>query len=256
MTAIDLGGQSFGTGVRDVNGSLWKMARPQGWDAPVFRNEDGAPTFRSGAFETEALHGARAIVCSGLVRCATQALAWQAYNLLPTFSPVGADISLVVHEPGGDKALRVRQAAKPDIRRPEGNVVFFELHLKALYPFKRATTPVVFNIPAGATSEFTHAGTFAAEMEVRTTGTGTVTLKSYGATQGTGSTSVPSGTVMTSGFGFYYHPRTVVGPLPTEANLYNSLIPANHWLAIPPGANAIQNTGTAPVQITYYPTWE
>lgn len=254
MIAIDLGGQSFGTGVRDADGSLWKMALPTGWDAAVFRNEDGVPTFRNGAFEAEALHGPRALSCTGLVRCATEALAWQAYNVLPQLSPIGADIGLVVHEPGGDKGLRVRQAAKPNIRRPDGNVVFFELSLKALYPFKRATAPLVVNIPAGATADFTHLGTFAAEMEVVTTGAGTVTLKSYGAIQGTGSSSVPSGTVMTSGFGFTNRARTVLGP--TGQNLYNSLIAGNHWLAIPSGANSIQNTGTAPVRITYYPTWE
>ncbi|GAB3081065.1 hypothetical protein GCM10027053_52040 [Intrasporangium mesophilum] len=253
-TAIDLGGQSFGTGVRDANGALWKMALPRGWDAPIFRNEDGAPTFRDGAYEAEALHGARALVCSGLVRCATDALAWQVYYLLPTLSPVGRDIDLVVHEPGGDKFLKVRQGAKPDIRTPQAGVVFFELNLKALYPFKRSTTPMVRTINAGATDGFACQGTVAAEMEVRTLSSGTVTLKSYGAVQGTGATSVPSGTVFTSGFGFSNPERTVIGP--AGENLYNSLIPANHWLAAQPGTNTVQNSGTANVRLTYYPTWE
>lgn len=253
MTQVDLGAKSFGTGVRDVNGSLWRMAIPGGWDAAIFHSEDGTPTARNGAFETESLNGERLLTCPGVVRCTSEAIAWDVYNSIPTLSPIGTDIDLVVHEPGSNKGLRVRQAMKPDIRRPEGNVVFFDLTLKALYPFKRATTPVVVTINAGATSAFTHAGTFPAEMEVRTTGTGTVTLKSYGAIFGTGSTSVPSGSIFTSGFGFTNLERTAVGP--SGENLYNSLIPTNHWLAVVAGANSIQNTGTAPVQITYYPTW-
>lgn len=250
---IDLGAKSFGTGVRDGSGSLWRMGIPDGWDAATFRNSDGDPTGREGAFETEALDGARMLTCSGAVRCVSEAIAWDVYNYLPTLAPNGSDIDLVVHEPAGNKSLKVRQAARPDVRRPQGNVVFFDLALKALYPHKRSTSSVVVTIAAGATASFTHSGTFPAEMEVRTTSTGTVTLTSYGAIQGTGATSVPSGSIFTSGFGFTNLPRTAVGP--TGLNLYNSLIPTNHWLAVLAGANSIQNTGSANVQVTYYPTW-
>lgn len=129
----------------------------------------------------------------------------------------------------------------------------YSIQLTAPDPFRRATTSTVVNIAAGATAAFTHVGSFAAEMEVRTTSTGTVTLKSYGAIFGTGATSVASGSIFTSGLGFTNPPRTAIGS--TGLNIYNSLIPTNHWLAVLAGANSIQNTGSASVQITYYPTW-
>lgn len=147
--------------------------------------------------------------------------------------------------------VRVTQSAVFDwVNDVEFN---YSIQLTAADPFRRATSSTTVTISAGATGAFTHVGTFPAEMEVRTTSTGTVTLTSYGAIQGTGATSVPSGTIFTSGRGFTNPPRTVVGP--TGLNLYNSLIPTNHWLAVLAGANSIQNTGSANVQVTYYPTW-
>lgn len=251
---IVLGPRTFNTGVAAplVDGARWFMGIPDGLDTASMRGRDEEPTGEHGLEELEALHGARILRCQGIVRASSQAAAWAAYRELRSLSPLGRDIELVVHEPGGSKFLLVRQGAEPVIDRPRSNNVTYTLTLKALYPFLRAVDPIDVPIAAGDSETFDDDGSAAAEIEVTTTGAGTVVLSAGGLTLTCG--SVPSGTVLTSGPGFTNDAASVVGP--GGEDLFAAMVPGYEWPAVVPGSNTFANTGTAPVIVRRYPTYE
>lgn len=247
---IDLGDVTFNTGIPGTPGPFgcrYRMGIPDGWESPPMRGGDGEPTGMHGGFELEALHGTGVLVCRGVVYAPTQAAAWEAYNYLPTLSRLGQDVDLVVHEPGVPKWLQVRRAGRPDIDRPSGGVVQFTLPVKALYPFKRALTPVEVLIIEGASPTFTADGIEAAEVTIEATTGGTIHLSIGGLTLTTGDNTVEAGTV------FSTLDRTVEDP--SGVNLYNVLAPDSQWPAISPGANTAVNGGTADLALTYHPTY-
>ena len=127
----------------------------------------------------------------------------------------------------------------------------FHIEVTATDPFARSTTPVTVPILAGTTENFTATGTVPAELEVTTTSSGTVHVEQGGLA--IMASSVPSGTVFTSGPGFANLPRSVVGP--GGEDLYSLTLPGTQWPAVVPGANSILNQGTAAVQVRYFPTY-
>lgn len=246
MIRIDLGSVTFNTGIADASGRLWRLTIPEGWDAAVVRDDDGVPTGRDGAYEVESLDGPRMLVSKGVVRCPSEATAWDAYrNVIPTLVPRGSDITMTVYEPSNPLWANVRRSEAADIQRPAANVVFFELAHKALYPHLRGVTASTVTIAAGATVTVTHSGTFAAEFTATTTSSGTVRLASAGLQLECA--SVPSGTVFDS------QEFTVTDSGGTD--LYGLIEPGSEWPAVSVGAVDWINSGTADVDLTFYPTY-
>lgn len=127
----------------------------------------------------------------------------------------------------------------------------YAIELTAPDPHKRGMDAVTVAITAGTSPNLTNAGTEAAEVQITTTSTGTVILTAAGLTLET--TSLPSGTVLTSGRGFAGAEWSVVGP--TGTDLFSALVPGYQWPAVEPGTNPWASTGTANTSVTYYPTY-
>lgn len=248
----DLFGTSANTATADANGCRWTVASSDGWDAPDQRTQFASPSGRHGQYGFNRFADGRPVVIKGLVFAPSQDAAWLAYDKITSAMPglTGSGV-ITAYEPV-PKSLTVSQAGPPRVSKPaENGIITYWLTLVAEYPWKRATTPVTFTISPGATAMFTDAGTFAAEIQVTTTSAGTVQLSASGQTLRT--STLPSGSVLTSGPGFTNPERTVRGP--SGADLFSATLSPMQWPAVSPGDNSFVNSGTANLSVTYYPTY-
>lgn len=248
---VDIGSVVASTGVATADNCLWLVTDVEGWDAPDMRGVRSDPTARPGSYLTGAMHGGRIIRVHGLVEGATREDAWAAYYRCTGSLPgLFDELDFVVYETP-TKSLTVRQAEPPAVSAPVNASFTFTLALLAEYPYKRLLDPVTESLAAGATASFTASGNIAAEIEVTTTSAGTVVLSASGQTLRT--SSLPSGSVLTSGPGFTNPERTVRGP--DGSDLFGATLSPMQWPAMEIGTNPWVNAGTADVDITYYPTY-
>lgn len=248
---VDLGDVVTSTLEPTADGAEWLVTRIEGWGAASQRGGRLEPTGANGVERDSSLYGGRILEVLGYVEAPTRAAAWAAYYRCTGALPGLLDgMVLTVHEEPA-KSLRVVQDAPPEVEEPVDGCFSFTLKLLAEYPLKRATDPVDVEILAGDSETFTAAGNAAAEIELTTTGAGTVNLSAGGLTLTCG--SVPSGTVLTSGPGFDNAEATVIGP--SGADLFGAMVPGYEWPAVVPGLNTFVNAGTASVVVRYYPTY-
>jgi hypothetical protein len=248
----DLFGIQANNDVADSDGNVWAGVRIDGWDAPDQRSSLLTPTAIHGQSLIERYANGRTMMVNGLVKSPTDAAAWLAYDRLTSAMPglLGSG-AIVGYEPVV-KSLTVKQSAAPRVSQPLERQVRFVLTVLAEYPWKRALTPVTVAIAAGATVPFTATGSFPAEIQVTTTGAGTVDLTGPGGLRlRTG--SLPSGAVLTSGFGFTNPKRTIRSS--GGANLYGLIVQPMQWPCVVPGSNSFVNAGTAALSLTYFPTY-
>lgn len=235
----------------DPDGCSWTVASSDGWDAPDQRTSLGALTGRDGQRVSNMYADGRPVVVKGRIFAPDDAAAWAAYDratsTMPGLRGVG---EIVAHEPT-PKSLSVIQAGPPRVSKPAGGNLVYWLTLVAEYPWKRALTATTVTVGAGATVSHTAAGTFAAEIEVTCTTTGTVDLTIAGLRLRTG--TLNAGVKLTSGPGFTNPKRTIISS--TGVNLFGLIVQPMQWPAIVPGSNSIHQAGTANLSIRYFPTY-
>lgn len=246
---IDLGDLSFNTLVADGNGTHWIITHPdglEGWDSPSLRQSFQDPAIKHGTVLTESLLGSRSLILRGIVKAPSEAAYWVAYNdLLGQVNNLITDIDLVVHEPT-PKQMGVLRGGQPRVR-PIGVGAFdFEVPLLARDPLKYSTTEQQVAVGASSTVTCTNAGNFTTGPRVTTTSSGTVVLQNNRTGQRITTESLPSGTVLD------FAARTVYTG---STNRYTSLTPDSVWWELQPGANNIQNTGSASVSVVYRAAW-
>lgn len=242
---VDLLGRECNTDAADEDGAVWSVAQVDGWDAPDQRTTFQAPTDQHGSVGLGFFAHGRGLVVTGSVEAVTQDGAWAAFNRAASSMPgLLGEGEVVIDEPT-PKTLTVRQSGPPRINPPLNGVFTFQLTLLAEYPWKRAVDPVTVTIAAGTSETFDHDGTFPAEFTATTTSSGTVGLSCAGLTLSAG--SVASGTVLDS----LEHTITGSG----GADLYGSIVAGSEWPAVVVGSNTWTNSGTADVELTFYPTY-
>jgi hypothetical protein len=241
----DLFGTSANTDTPDANGCTWTVASSEGWDAPDQRTEFTSPTSQHGVYGSNRYADGRPVIIRGLVFAPTQEAAWLAYDRITSGMPGLMDSGDIVSYEPVPKMLTVHQAGPPRVSKPADGRLRFELALIAEYPWKRALSAVTVPVAAGDSETFTPAGTFAAEVIVTTTSTGTVDFGAGGLTLR--ASSVASGTVFDS------LERTVTSA--GGADLFGSTLPGIQWPAVAVGSNTFVNNGTADVELSYFPTY-
>jgi hypothetical protein len=247
----DLFGTSANTDTPDANGCTWTVASSEGWDAPDQRTQFDRPTAQHGQFGSNRYADGRMVVIRGLVFAPTQEAAWLAYDRITSAMPgINGSGDIISYEPV-PKVLTVSQAGPPRASKPADGRLSFQLTLLAEYPWKRAVTAETVTVAAGAEPLEAHAGTFAAEIEVTTTSTGTVDLTIGSQRLRWG--SLTSGSVLTSGPGFDNPKRTAVGP--SGENVFGLIVQPMQWPAMAPGDNVLENNGTANLSVRYFPTY-
>ena len=235
----------------DAPGDYRLTTMVEGWGSPARRLTITPRTGAHGAYLLGQQWAERTIVHSGLIECSTATVANTIAQELAALAP-GVDYAYVVdHEAIGSLACTVQVALGPEPEWVDDRSFTYILTLVAPDPFKRALSPETVSIATGTSVPFTALGTAAAEIEVTTTSSGTVHVEQGGLA--IMASSVPSGTVFTSGPGFDNLPRSVVGP--GGEDLYSLTLPGTQWPAVVPGANSILNQGTAAVQVRYFPTY-
>ena len=246
---VTLAGQVM-DGTPDSEGVRWfNGADIVGYDSPPVRINDQERTAAHGGYGPERLYASRILTLPGWCECPSLEAAFAVRERLHGLMSG----ELIVHEPV-PKVLTVVSGGAPRSTEPldgPNPLVEWSIPLIARNPFKRALDPVTVAIAAGGTGSFTATGRFPAELEVTTTSSGTVHVEQGGLA--IMASSVPSGTVFTSGPGFDNLPRSVVGP--GGEDLYSLTLPGTQWPAVVPGANSILNQGTAAVQVRYFPTY-
>ena len=245
---VTLAGQVM-DGSLDSEGVRWFNGDITGYDSPPVRINDSDRTAAHGGYGPERLYASRLLTLPGWCECPSLEAAFSVRERLHSMMSG----ELIVHEPV-PKVLEVVSGGAPRSMEPLDAptvLVEWQIPLVAHNPFKRALSPAVESIAAGATGSFSATGRFPAELEVTTTSAGTVHIEQGGLAIMAG--SVPSGTVFTSGPGFDNLPRSVVGP--SGEDLYSLTLPGTQWPAVVPGSNSILNLGTADVQVRYYPTY-
>jgi len=246
-------GQECNTDAADADGNVWSVESVDGWDAPDQRQQELAPTGQHGSNLTGIYAEGRRIVITGAVEASSQSGAWVAHSRITAALPglLGSG-DVLVFEPGTTKSLTVKRSGKPRITDPVMHYLAFSLTLLAEYPWKRSLTSVTVAVAAGATVPFTATGSFPAEVQVTTTSAGTVDLTGPGGLRlRTG--SLPSGAVLTSGFGFTNPKRTIRDA--GGASLFGLIVQPMQWPCVVPGSNSFVNAGTAALSLTYFPTY-
>lgn len=237
-------------GTPDANGCVWNLEIIEGWDSAEVRAPRTNRTAGHGTWGPRRLFGGRPLIAKGWVDAPDMAAAFDARDELHSLT----DGTVVVHE-SVEKQIDVvhdGEIRSSDPIDTGGKTWFrFEIPVVAPYPFKRATSPVTVSVPAASTVVHSAAGTAAAEIEVTTTSSGTLSLDIGGLVLS--AWLPPNGTVLTSGPGFTNLPRTVVGP--GGADEYGRVNPGAQWPAMSPGSNDLVNGGTASFDVTYYPTY-
>lgn len=237
----------------DSNGVLWRVLREGllGWDSPLVDSPRSLISGKHGVAMAGNWYRDRNVTVRGRVKAPTDALAWEAYyQILNEIPGVNGSGQLLVGEPV-PKWLDVELADDPDLTDPRNGRFNFQIPLTAEYPFKRAVGTVTVPVGAGATVAHTAQGRAAAEIEVTTTTAGTVVLSIAGLTLRT--SALPAGSVLTSGPGFTHPERTVRGP--AGEDLFSATLSPMQWPAVAPGDNSLVNSGTASLEVTYYPTY-
>ncbi|WP_076260879.1 hypothetical protein [Intrasporangium flavum] len=253
-TLIEFAGVTFNTGEPDADGCLWSMRVPQGWGRPPQQVDVTEPTVAPGGDQSSNRRKPWPLLARWRVRCPDEATAWATYNRCHEMPGDGLDraATLLVGE-AVPKWVSVIQTAA-DITEPRGNLlVFAEVELSALVPFKRGADERSITLAPGETKTLRNAGTRAATLVVTTTGAGTVQLRQNASGQVMRTrTSVATGTV------FDCREQSVT----TSAGL--DIFPMgspSEWLSIPggtltiPADTGLTNQGTAPVTVSCYDTY-
>lgn len=233
----------------DVDGVNWLVTGLDGWDSPDIRASVVTPTARHGDVTAKALLASRSLTLYGLVKASTLAGFYTAQNRLQEFSSsMVVPMSFVVEE-DIERVCYVVRAGRVRTTPAGLRALTFEMPLTAPDPLKYAVTPVVTSVAAGASGVLTNVGNFTSEnYEVEADADGD--LKVINTTFGTRGLTTDSG--VASGTVFNGLARTVYdGDNPA----YGVLGPSAVWWGILPGANAVDNDGTAAVTITYRPAW-
>ncbi|HET8537640.1 MAG TPA: hypothetical protein VFL73_10725 [Solirubrobacteraceae bacterium] len=155
---------------------------------------------------------------------------------------------IVVHEPV-PKLVIAEQDDSPWASKPLNGIVRYELTLVCPRPFKRALTPRTAILPAGASVSLTNAGNFAAPVDVKTTGPGTVKLR-----QGTSGAVMRTRVSVGSGTKFDAAARTVRSA--AGLDIYDVMASPSEWLSVARESSVpVTNQGTATVELTIYDTY-
>ncbi|HEY1177709.1 MAG TPA: hypothetical protein VGF17_16260 [Phytomonospora sp.] len=253
-TLIDFAGVHFNTGAPDADDCVWNMRIPKGWAAPVQQVDVVEPTTAPGGDQAVNRAKPRPLVARWIVRAPSDAAAWAAYErcqAMPGFGLNKAAI-LVVHEPVA-KWLQVIQTGI-DVDEPRGNrLVFAEVDLSALYPYRRGVEERTETLAPGQTKTLQNAGREAAPLKVTTTGAGVVKLRQTASGQLMQTrVSVASGTVLDS--------RTSSAVTAGGVEFFPMGSPSE-WLSLPagdidgPSSTNVTNQGGAPVLLSWYDTY-
>lgn len=228
------------------------VPRWTGWDdSPAIRFSMPDQMVEDGAWDDPvAAVDERVIAIDGVVDQTSHAAAIAIRNELANLRP--RTLYTITADDGVDVRWVQARVTKGAVFEWVTDVMFrYSIELTAPYPHKRAVDPVVESIAAGTSPSLTNDGSVAAEVEITTTSSGTVVLTAAGLTLET--TTLPSGTVLTSGPGFANDKWSVVGP--SGEDLFSAMVPGYQWPAVSPGSGVWASTGTANVDVTYYPTY-
>lgn len=230
-------------------GGRAKVLDIDGWLAASNTRSRSRRTGGHGSWSSRGWRAEKPIVIEGQITYPSSALAAEERRAMLALGGYGETV-LVVTDALGTLGQLV-EVDDVDIPPVHDRMIRFTYELTATDPFARSTTPATVAVAAGATVPHTADGKAAAEIEVTTTTAGTVVLSIAGLTIRT--SELPAGTVLTSGPGFTNPERTVVGP--AGENLYTATLAPMQWPAMSPGSNELVSTGTADVDVTYYPTY-
>lgn len=238
--------------VNRTGGDFRHVPRWAGWDdAPTVRFNMPDLMLEDGSWDDPvAASDKRVISIDGIIDQPTHAAAIAVRNELANLQTRAT--YQVTADDGVDERWVQAQVTKGATFEWLNDTAFtYSIELTAPDPHKRALDPVTVAISAGASPNLTNDGTVAAEVEITTTSSGTVVLTAAGLTLTT--TTVPTGTVLTSGRGFDGDKWSVVGP--SGEDLFSALVPGYQWPAVSSGTNPWVSTGTADVSVTFYPTY-
>ena len=233
----------------DVDGVRWRVFSVDGWDSAAVRIDAGDRTGRHGGYGSSPLWAARTLVVSGRAHCPDMATAFRVREIVAAQLSCMSPESLVVHE-SVPKSLTVVCGGQPrssvPIDAPPYRVTW-QVTLRADDPFKRVLTPTVTPLAAGSTVTIPSAGTAAADLLVKVTSAGTVTLSAGGQTLRTG--SLPVGAVI----------DTARATVETGAgvDLFQSapVIPGSQFPSLPKGGGPVTQAGTAALLVTHFDTF-
>lgn len=239
----------FNTGVADVNGAYWYVNGLEGWDSPALSVVSSRQTQRHGGVLSSSLLEPRAVLVSGLCKTTTEERYWASFNRLMSVTS-----NLLVEHPftlwEGETAKRLMVVRGDQVRVDHSGVGSFEFQipLTAYDPLKYVTTASTTVINAGGTGTANNAGTFISERLIATTSSaGTVYLQNQTTGRVLQLSSVPAGTILD------FKNRSII--LASGISGYKQLLMPSTWWGLLPGANAIKNSGTANVTISYYSAW-
>ena len=230
-------------------GGRSKVLDMEGWLSATNTRSRGRNTGGHGSWSSRGWRAEKPIVIPGQVVYPSAAVAADERRTMLNLGGFGEAL-LVVTDSLGTIGQLV-EVDDVDVPPVTDRLLRFTFELTATDPFARSMTPVTVAVAAGATVPFTGAGKSVAEIEVTTTSAGTVVLSAGGLTLRT--SALPSGAVLTSGRGFTNPKRTVRGP--GGEDLFSATLAPMQWPAVVPGANSFVNTGSADVDVTYYPTY-
>lgn len=249
---IDLGDQSFNTGVPDVNGAIHMVTGMEGWDSPTMRQSTAAPTGQHGTVLTESLLEQRSVVLAGVVKAPSESVFWLAYNgLLGLSNNLVFPKRLTVHE-SSPKFVEVIRGGQPRQAFIGVGSFSFEIPLLAVDPLKYTVTPKVVPVAAGATVTVQNDGNFITFARLRLTSSGTVKI--------TNRTQASNATLFTRP-DYALTIDSIIDMKRKTAqhsggdNRYGHIDMAAVWWSLQPGANEIVNAGTAGIEMTYHDAW-
>ena len=249
MLQVDIGAIQMNTGTPDANGSLWYVTDIQGWDSPDLRSNTIGPSSKHGVVISQAMLGGRTMVISGVTKTTSEANFWDAYNsLLGQTSTLFTPITMKVYESTGTKTIGVVRGGLPRLQIFPGSIVW-QITMMAPDPLKYSDTVHTEAMPTAAAHTWTNDGTFPTfNLVATTTGAGTVSLteSSSGMVVSSGSSSLPSGTVID------FRKQTVVSG---STDLYAQLTPSSAFFGLNPGSVTVTRGGTAPLNLAVYPAW-
>lgn len=232
--------------VPDGNGATWLVTAMSGWESMPARLNAIDYSMRHGGVPSNPTYGPKSLGLTGICKAPSESVFWLSYNaLIAANATLTATQDLTVTE-DVDKTVSVVRGSEPRFRIRPGHFEF-ELSLTAYDPLKYGAA-ITTALAAGATAALTSAGNIdSPRLAATLTGSGTFGLTNVG----TGP-RVYSRVGMTSGTVIDFRSRTAyLG----DQNQYHQLSPSSVWWPLVPGANSVQNNGSAPLSITYRPAW-